>query len=119
MRELGVWDRCRYPGFSADPMSGFDNLAHDLVFADDFLVGSGEILQQAAVKEAAVSAARQADLRAGYVGDKRKIERMHECFREKRYADVAELARDLEYPGLLSESERKMIEVAQRRAGVS
>jgi len=30
MRELGVWNRCRYPGYSDDPLDAFRCLAHDL-----------------------------------------------------------------------------------------
>ncbi len=41
MREIGVWDQCHYPGFSSDPMNGFEELAHDLNFAGDFVTGSG------------------------------------------------------------------------------
>jgi hypothetical protein len=37
MRELGVWDQCRYPGFSEDPAAAFHDLAHDLGLAEDFL----------------------------------------------------------------------------------
>ena len=51
MRELGVWQECRYPGFSQDPIAAFHDLAHDLAFADDFLSGSGEILQRTAERE--------------------------------------------------------------------
>lgn len=117
MRELGVWDQCLYPGFSADPMRAFNDLAHDLCFADDFLVGSATILQQAATKEAAATAARTAYNKAGYVGDRQKIEKLRGCFREKRYGAVLKLAQELKYPSLMSEPERKMIEIARKRAG--
>jgi hypothetical protein len=80
LRELEVWDRCCYPGFSSDPMKGFNDLAHDLGFVDDFLVGSANILRQAAAKEAVVTAAREADALAGYVGDKTKVDRLRVWF---------------------------------------
>jgi hypothetical protein len=50
MRELGVWDQCRYPGFSSDPAASFHDLAHDLGLADEFLCGSAATLRQAATK---------------------------------------------------------------------
>lgn len=118
MRELNVWDQCQYPGFSDNPMDAFAALAHDLSFADDFLDGSGAVLRQAAAKKAANTAAREADLKAGYAGDKRKINQLRQYFREKRYSEVVRLASELKYPDRMSGSERKMIEVAQRRLGV-
>jgi hypothetical protein len=48
MRELGVLQNCRYPGFSQDPLAAFEDLAHDLEFAKDFVAGSGELLLRAA-----------------------------------------------------------------------
>ena len=71
MRELGVWGQCRYPGFSDDPLNAFRGLAHDLLLADDFVCGSGNILKQAARKEAALEAERTKDLSAAYGGDRR------------------------------------------------
>jgi hypothetical protein len=53
MRELGVLQNCRYPGFSQDPLAAFEDLAHDLEFAKDFVAGSGELLLRAAEREAA------------------------------------------------------------------
>lgn len=93
MRELGVWNQCRYPGFSNDPLNAFEGLAHDLGLADDFLVGPGTILQQAAAKEAVSTATREADAMAGYVGDKEKIDQLHTRFREKRWSDERAILR--------------------------
>jgi hypothetical protein len=98
-------------------MTGFEALLHDLAFADDFLDGSAEKLQQAAAKEEIAERARQEDDMAGNVGDKRKIEQMHRCFHQKEYLEVVNLARALKCPNRLSESERKMIEIAQTRSG--
>jgi len=50
MRELGVSEQCKYPGFSSDPMNAFLSLARDLAFADDFLTGDALILRRAALK---------------------------------------------------------------------
>ena len=117
MRELGVWERCQYPAFSDNPMVAFKALLHDLAFAEDFLEGSAEKLRQAAAKEEVAERARQEDEMAGNVGDKRKIEQMHRCFHQKEYREVINLSRALKYPNRLSESERKMVEIAQTRAG--
>ena len=46
MRELGVQERCHYPGFSEDPKEAFLGLAHDLAFAGDFLTGTGALLRR-------------------------------------------------------------------------
>ena len=70
MRELGVRERCHYPGFSEDPKDAFLGLAHDLAFADDFLTGTGALLREAARRESSDDAARNADLMADNVGEK-------------------------------------------------
>lgn len=118
MRELEVWDQCLYPGFSGDPSNGFEGLVHDLGFADDFLVGSATTLRRAAAKEATNTAAREADVMAGYVGDKRKLDQLHSRFREKQYGEVVRLAGELKYPNRMSESERKMVQIARKRTGI-
>lgn len=118
MRELGVLDRCRYPTFSDDPLVAFEELRHDLGFAEDFLAGSAEKLRRAAAKEKVVEKERCADVTAGYVGDKAKIEQLHKCFYQKQYREVVRLARALKHPSRLSESARKMVEIAQTRAAV-
>ena len=49
MRELGVANRSRYPGFSDDPLDGFRHLATDLQeFGGDFLTGDATALRRAA-----------------------------------------------------------------------
>jgi hypothetical protein len=118
MRELGVWDQCRYPGFAEDPMDAFNELAHDLSFADDFLAGSATTLQRAAAREAVITASLDADAVARYVGDTGKIDDLHRCFREKHYSEVVRLARKLKYPERMSASERNMVEIARKRTGI-
>jgi len=115
MRELGVQEHCLYPGFSDDPRDAFLGLAHDLTLADDFLTGSGALLQKASIKESSDDATRNADLLAGYVGDKRKVEHLRNLFRDGKYADVVAEFNSLKYPGRLSESERKMVEMARSK----
>src|SRR5262245_3738510 len=66
MRGLGVWEQCRYPGFSGSPLEGFAHLAADLGHATDFLQGDAVVLCEVALQEAAVSAQKGEDLMAGY-----------------------------------------------------
>lgn len=116
MRELGVWAQCNYPGFSQDPLAGFEHLAHDLEFAEDFLAGSAEVLRRAAIKEAAKSSEDSARLMAAYVGDVQKIEQLRALFREGRFSDVVTVAAKLEFPSRLTASEQKMIRLAREKA---
>jgi hypothetical protein len=116
MRELEAWPQCRYPGFSEDAIDAFHELAHDLNFAEDFITGRAARLKQAAAMEKISAESRKAQFMAGYVGDTRKREQLRSSFREKRYGDVVNLARALKYPNLMTESERKMVEIAGRKA---
>jgi hypothetical protein len=116
MRELGVRERCHYPGFSEEPKDAFLGLAHDLAFADDFLTGTGDLLRQAAMRESSDDATRNADLMAGYVGDKRKVEQLRSCFHQGKYEDTLAEFNSLKYPERLSEPDRKMVELARKRA---
>jgi hypothetical protein len=115
MRELGVSEQCQYPGFSADRMHAFVSLAHDLSFAADFLEGKALVLQRAALKEAANSAARAAADMASYAGDTRTLERMRSAFREKRFGDVVRLSGELRFPDTMTPSQRRMVEMARAR----
>jgi hypothetical protein len=117
MRELGVLAQCQYPGFSDDPESAFRGLAHDLTLAEEFLSGSAHVLRKASAREALSTAAQEADAMASYAGDKDKIDRLKNSFREGNYDQVLWLARGIQYPDRLVESERRMIEIAQERTG--
>lgn len=113
MRELDVWNQCRYPGFSEDSAAGFHELTHDLAFADDFLSGNAVILRGAAAKEALQAANREQHLMAVSVGDARKLEEMRDQFREGRYSEVMRLAAQLKYPDQMTPSERRMVHSAR------
>jgi hypothetical protein len=115
MRELGVWDQRRYPGVSEDPAAAFRDLAHDLGLADDFLSGSASILRTAAAREASDSVEQVKRADAGYVGDVRRRHQLRERFREGTYGEVVALAETLRYPGQMTESERRMVEIARKR----
>jgi hypothetical protein len=115
MRELGVWDQCQYPGFSDDPIDGFRGLLHDLQFAKDFLSRDAEVLERASENEAASAKIRDAKNYAHNTGEQRKLDELHNRFQEKRYAEVLRVAESLRYPELLTESEKKMIEIARKR----
>jgi len=115
MRQLGVWKERRYPGFSEEPTDAFRGLAHDLGLAEDFLTGTAANLKQAAAKEKVSVDNQNADVRAHSVGDTRKLDQMRNSFREKRYGEVVKLARGLKYPNQMTQSERKMVEIARKR----
>jgi hypothetical protein len=116
-KELGVRELCRYPGFSENPLAAFEDFAHDLAFAEDFLSGSGEVLKKAAVKEAALTADQMRQDMAGYVGDVRNLEAMKTRFREGQYGDVIAIAAALKYPERMREVEEHMVEMAKKRIG--
>lgn len=116
MRELNVWNQCRYPGFSEDAADGFRELMHDLAYAQDFLRGDAEVLRNAAAKEALKTAKQGQQYMAVAVGDVRKLEEMRDHFRGRRYVEVVRLAAELKYPDQMSSSEHQMIKLAGERA---
>lgn len=116
MRELDVWNQCRYPGFSEDPADGFRELTHDLAYADDFLCGDAAVLRNAAVKEALKTAQQDQQTMAVSVGDVRTLEEMRDHFRSGRYAEVIRLAAKLKYPDQMSSSEQQMVKLAGEKA---
>jgi hypothetical protein len=116
MRELGVREVCRYPGFSGVPAAEFEGLAHDLALAEDFLTGTAEVLLRAAAKESKDMEEGREPYMARAVGDFRRIEQLRAQFHAKRYSEVISTAEQLGYPGILSQSERRMIEIASERA---
>jgi hypothetical protein len=118
MRELGVWDKCRYPGFSDDPMESFGNLAHDLNLAEDFVAGAPATLRSAALKEAADAARQHERLMARYVGDDRVSDGLRKSFREKNYGKVIRLAEKLKFPERLVGSEQSMVKIARKKEGL-
>ncbi len=116
MRELGVSERCCYPGYDVEPAIAFHDLAHDLTFAKDFLSGSAETLKRTAVKEASAEAERHQEDMARYVGDVRKLEELHGRFKQGKYEEVVSLANNLKYPDRMTDSERRMVQIARQRA---
>ncbi len=52
---------------------------------------------------------------AGYVGDTRKLERLRELFYQKQYAEVIQLAEELQFSDRLARSQRRMVEIARRK----
>ena len=119
MRELGVRELCQYPGFWEDTQKAFLALAHDLAFTEDFLTGTATSLRQAAINESSDNAARNADLMAGYVGDKRKVQNLRSWFHQGKYQHALAEFTSLKYPERLSESELKMVEIARKRIHIS
>jgi hypothetical protein len=115
MRELGVWDQRRYPGFSEDPAEAFHDLAHDLGLAHDFLAGPAAVLRTAAARETADTGEQNERTMVGYVGELRQRQQLQQRFREGSYGQVVALAEALKYPDQMTESERRMVEIARKR----
>lgn len=115
MRELGVRNQCRYPGFGEEPSAAFHDLAHDLSLADDFLSGPAAVLRAAAAAEVAENVEQTRRDMALYVGDVRQRQRLREQFRERNYGQVVALAETLQYPEQMPESERRMVDIARKR----
>jgi hypothetical protein len=117
MRELlGGRGGNRYPGFSDDPLDGFRHLAHDLAnFAGDFLTGDGGAVVRAASKEAAEGHRRQAIDMARAVGDTAKREEARRQFRGGDFKMVVELLGSLKYPELMTEAEKKYLELSRQK----
>jgi hypothetical protein len=107
----------QYPGFSTDPLDEFRHLAHDLQkFCGDFLFGDGEVLLIAARNQKAKEEIASKIQMAGAVGDERARLTARELFREKKYHQVLERLGSLQYPELMTNSEKKMLEIAKRNA---
>jgi len=117
MRALGVWNQCRYPGFSDNPLDAFVHLAADFRHAGDFLQGDALILRRVAAQEALRDAAANEELMAGYVGDTRSLEQMRILFHANSFGKVVEIFQKLEYPHRLSPADLKMVEIARRKLG--
>jgi hypothetical protein len=115
MGQLGVSMLCRYPGFPQEHMQAFHDLAHDLVFAGDFLSGDASALLAAARAEKVNSDSRSEILMAGYTGQNRALEKMREDFKAGRYRDVIATYEKLALPHLLTETQLKLVELARAR----
>jgi hypothetical protein len=78
------------------------------------LSGGGEVLLVAARDQRARESIANRIYTVSAVGDGRSRRKARELFREKKYREVLELLGNLEYPELLTGSEKKMLEIAQR-----
>jgi len=106
----------QYPGFSDDPLNGFRHLAHDLQkFCSDFLSGDGGVLLAAAQDQNARDEIASKLHRARAVGDLREREKARKLFREKKYREVLGKLENLKYPELMTDSEKKILEIAKRK----
>jgi hypothetical protein len=117
LRELlGEGGAHQYPGFSDDPLDGFRHLAHDIEnFAGDFLSGNCEALARAALKEAEGRNAQNMTAMAQAVGDTKKREDARRRFHEGDFKGVVDLLESLKYPELMTEAEKKYLEISLRK----
>jgi hypothetical protein len=72
-------------------------------------------LRTAAAKEALDAAGQDKRAMARYVGDLRQREQLQQRFREGSYGQVVGLAETLKYPDRMTESERRMVEIARKK----
>lgn len=118
LRALGIQAGTNaYPGFFDDPLDGFRHLKTDLErFGQDFLVGDAAVFLRAATE----AAARESDERrrdmARAVGDQSRRRKARELFHAGKYKEVIIELSALQYPDLMDAFERKILEVARRRA---
>jgi hypothetical protein len=120
MKELGVYERAAYPGFSEDPLDGFRHLADDLGrFAEDFLVGDGATVLGAAQREQTEDKAKSQTLRAGYEGDFHRREEAKRKFDARDWRGAVSLLESLKYPDQMDASDRRRLEIARRRASAN
>jgi len=117
MRELKIWGKHHFPGFSSEPLQAFRDLSHDLSFARDFTSGTAHVLLAAARNDAIAQAAHAEMYSEGYISDTRNIEKLRELFREKRYAEIVAIGDDLKSPHLMSDSQLRLVQLARQRAG--
>jgi hypothetical protein len=119
LRALGIArGTSHYPGFSDDPLDGFRHLAQDLArYLTEFVQGDAAVFESAAPAEMARLAREWETARAGHEGDEQRRAGARAHFRAGEFARVVELLGEVRYPDLLSESERHMLAIAQRRAG--
>ena len=115
MREIGLWEGCEYPGFSADAFEAFRGLAHDLGCAEDFTSGDATVLLRAAAKERASTKEQERRFMTSAVGDLQVLREMKARFQEKRYEMVIGLADELKYPSHMGRSERRMVQLAKEK----
>jgi hypothetical protein len=113
---LGADGGNHYPRYSDNPLDAFLDLAHDLQnFASDFLSDNGERLIRASLREAKEKTMEHKTALSRNVGDTRKREEAHRLFYERNFQGVIERLDNLLYPELMTESERKMLEMSKRR----
>ena len=109
----------RYPGFSDDPLEGFRHLVHDVgAFMSEFVTGDAATLRRAAPEDLARAEAAWERKKAEYEGDDRARAEARAHFRAGAYDRVVSVLTALRYPQFLPESERRMLEIARRRADV-
>lgn len=116
MRVLGVIDQCQYPGFSKDPLDGFRHLRHDLnEFGSDFTSGECIALLRAAKEEKTLVDKMDKVLWAKYKGDDQKRTKGKQYFKQKNYKKCIAEFEDIYNTELLTNSERKMLEIARAK----
>jgi hypothetical protein len=78
--------------------------------------GDAHLLLLASAREREAISARNTREAQGYIGDVRTLEQMREAFRLGAYDQVVQLASALRLPEKMTESQRRMLELAKLRS---
>ncbi|TVZ41429.1 hypothetical protein P886_0775 [Alteromonadaceae bacterium 2753L.S.0a.02] len=101
---------------NAEPLDAFRHLKHDLLkFGDDFTGCDNFVLKKAIEAEKARVAHESKKLEAKYLGDDKKITKGKQYFKLKKYKECIEILESIQFPEFLSNSDRKILELAQKR----
>lgn len=107
----------RYPDCSSGDLGLVHDLAHDLSYALNFLCDEARVMLTAADKESSRDIQTSLEAMAGWVCDTQCLDEIRSLFQEKRYSELVTLADEIQYPELMTESQRRMIDLARKRTG--
>lgn len=117
---LGLTVAGQFPCFADDSISGYGALLHDLEnllspffvgIEDDFMAIARQYMQ--AQKQQHANDNR--DLNYYAAGEDRLKAHARELFREGNYAEVVQIESQIQFPDLLTDSERKIFALARKR----
>ena len=121
INELGLTNAAQFPCYVDDSISGYPALLHDLenlllpYFAgpeDDFIAIAKRYMK--AQQQQHEDGTR--DLTYHSTGEQRLKARARELFREGRFEDVVHIEAKILFPGLITDSERKIFSLARKKA---
>ena len=117
VQALGLTAAAKFPCFTDDSISGYPALLHDLenllspffVGPEDEFIAIAKLCMQAQQRR---PEDESRDLTYYATGEDRLKTRARELFRAGRYDEVVQIESQVRFPDLLTESERKIFELA-------